>query len=309
MKRSNLSMLFCRAAAPLVCFLSVVHGAVETAAPAEEAFPPRVYDLGRYENLQAKSPFEFELKEPPPAEAPNPFEGMVLAGYVGSNKNMTVYLVNTKANGERISVYGDGSPRKKGDKSGIRIVGLNRGRTLKQTSVILEKDGQTGEVQFDDKALSNMKGGAPAAGAGQPNLPGNMRGPGMRPGGTPNLPNQQNQPGVNPAAQYQAPQAFVPGQPGGAQPNAAAGAGANGTMIVNGQAVPVNNNAAMVNFLSGQGAVPGGAAQVQQGVNVQPQVVQPAAVVPAPQAQPVQTQQPGGRENGPPKRRVVLPTN
>jgi hypothetical protein len=80
-------------------------------------------------------------------------------------------------------------------------------------------------------------------------------------------------------------------------------------MIVNGQTVPVNNNAAMVNFLSGQGAVPGGAAQVQQGVNVQPQVVQPAAVVPAPQAQPVQTQQPGGRENGPPKRRVVLPTN
>ena len=182
MKRSNLSMLFCRAAAPLVCFLSVVHGAVETAAPAEEAFPPRVYDLGRYENLQAKSPFEFELKEPPPAEAPNPFEGMVLAGYVGSNKNMTVYLVNTKANGERISVYGDGSPRKKGDKSGIRIVGLNRGRTLKQTSVILEKDGQTGEVQFDEKALSNMKGGSPAAGAGQPNLPGNMRGPGNEAG-------------------------------------------------------------------------------------------------------------------------------
>jgi len=308
MKRSNLSMLFCSAAAPLVCFLSIVHGAVETAAPAEEAFPPRVYDLGRYENLQAKSPFEFELKEPPAAEAPNPFEGMVLAGYVGSNKNMTVYLVNTKANGERISVYGDGSPRKKGDKSGIRIVGLNRGRTLKQTSVILEKDGQTGEVQFDEKALSNMKGGSPAAGSGQPNLPGNMRGPGMRPGGMPNLPNQVNQPGANnPAVPYQAPQAFVPGQPGGAQPNA--GAVANGTMIVNGQTVPVNNNAAMVNFLSGQGAVPGGATQVQQGVNVQPQVVQPAAVVPAPQAQPTPSQQPGGRENGPPKRRVVLPTN
>jgi hypothetical protein len=44
-------------------------------------------------------------------------------------------------------------------------------------------------------------------------------------------------------------------------------------------------------------------------VNVQPQVVQPAAVVPAPQAQPTPSQQPGGRENGPPKRRVVLPTN
>lgn len=308
MKRSNLTMLLSCAAAPLVCFLSVAQAAVETAAPAEEAFPPREYNLGRYENLQAKSPFEFELKEPPAAEAPNPFEGMVLAGYVGSNKNLTVYLVNTKANGERISVYGDGSPRKKGDKSGIRVVGLNRGRTLKQTSVILEKDGQTGEVQFDDKALSNMKGGSPAAGAGQPNLPGNMRGPGMRPGGGPNLPNQVNQTGVNNlAAPYQAPQAFVPGQPGGTQPNAAAGA--NGTMIVNGQAVPVNNNAAMVNFLSGQGAVPGGAAQVQAGVNVQPQVVQPAAVAPAPQAQPTPSQQPGGRENGPPKRRVVLPTN
>ena len=306
MKRSNLSMLLCCAAAPLVSLVSVVRGAAETAAPAEEAFPPRVYDLGRYENLQAKSPFEFELKEPPAAEAPNPFEGMVLAGYVGSNKNLTVYLVNTKANGERISVYGDGSPRKKGDKSGIRIVGLNRGRTLKQTSVILEKDGQTGEVQFDDKALSNMKGGSPATGAGQPNLPGNNRGPGGgRPGGVPNMPNL---PGANnQAAQYQAPAPFVLPQPGAVQANAPAVA--NGTMIVNGQAVPVNNNAAMVNFLSGQGAVPGGAGQVQQGVNVQPQVVQPAAVVPAPQAQPVQTQQPGGRENGPPKRRVVLPTN
>lgn len=308
MKRSNLSMLLSCAAAPLVCLLPVGLVGAETAPPVEEAFPPREYNLGRYENLQAKSPFEFELKEPPAAEAPNPFEGMVLAGYVGSNKNLTVYLVNTKANGERISVYGDGSPRKKGDKSGIRIVGLNRGRTLKQTSVILEKDGQTGEVQFDDKALSNMKGGSPATGAGQPNLPGNMRGPGMRPGGGPNLPNQVNQTGVNNlAAPYQAPQAFVPGQQGGAQPNAAAGA--NGTMIVNGQAVPVNNNAAMVNFLSGQGAVPGGAGQVQAGVNVQPQVVQPAAVAPAPQAQPTPSQQPGGRENGPPKRRVVLPTN
>ena len=118
----------------------------------------------------------------------------------------------------------------------------------------------------------------------------------------PNLPGANNQ-----AAQYQAPAPFVLPQPGAVQANAPAVA--NGTMIVNGQAVPVNNNAAMVNFLSGQGAVPGGAGQVQQGVNVQPQVVQPAAVVPAPQAQPVQTQQPGGRENGPPKRRVVLPTN
>jgi hypothetical protein len=282
--------------------------AADPAAPA--AFPPQEYDVSRYENLQAKSPFEFELKAPPPPEVADPFEGMVLAGYVGSTKNLTVYLVNTKANGERISVYSDASPRKASDKTGIRIVGLNRGRTLKATTVILEKDGQQKEIGFDETALSNMKGGAAAGGPqGGPQLPGNMRGPGIpRPG--------QPAPGAAlPVQPYQAPQAVVPGM-NNAQPNP--GAAAAGTVIVNGQAVPLNNNAAMVNFLAGggQGAVPN-VQGVQPIPAVQPQVqVQQPAIVnpPQPQTQPTQQGFPqgrgdrGGRDNAPPRRRVVMPS-
>lgn len=283
--------------------------AADAAAPA--AFPPQEYDVSRYENLQAKSPFEFELKAPPPPEVADAFEGMVLAGYVGSTKNLTVYLVNTKANGERISVYSDASPRKGSDKTGIRIVGLNRGRTLKTTTVILEKDGQQKEIGFDETALSNMKGGAAAGGPqGGPQLPGNMRGPGGMP-----RPGQPAPGGALPVPQYQAPQAVVPGM-NNAQPNPAAAAA--GTVMVNGQAVPLNNNAAMVNFLAGggQGAVP-----VVQGAQplpaVQPQVqLQQPAIVnpPQPQTQPTQQGFPqgrgdrGGRDNAPPRRRVVMPS-
>ena len=120
--------------------------------------------------------------------------------------------------------------------------------------------------------------------------------------------------GALPVQPYQAPQAVVPGM-NNAQPNAAAGAA--GTVIVNGQAVPLNNNAAMVNFLAGggQGAVPN-VQGVQPVPAVQPQVqVQQPAIVnpPQQQTQPAQPAVPpgrdrGGRDNAPPRRRVVMPS-
>ena len=259
--------------------------------------------MSRYENLREKSPFEFKLEAPPPPVAPNPFEGMMLAGYVGSSKNLTVYLVNTKANGERVTVYGDTSPRKKQDKSGIRVVSLNRGRTLKTTTVTLEKDGQTGEVGFDEKALSNMKGGA--AGGAQPGqAPGQ---PGQRPPGFPGMMRPPGTPApgqATPQQPYQAPQAFVPNQnPAAAQQVQGA---AVQTQVVNGQQVPLNNNAAMVNFLAGgQGAVP---ANLQPTVTVQPQVPQNVPQINV-QPMPQPTPQPGGgTPQAPPRRRVVLPS-
>ena len=101
-----------------------------------------------------------------------------------------------------------------------------------------------------------------------------------------------------------------------AQPNPAAAVA--GTVMVNGQAVPLNNNAAMVNFLAGggQGAVPN-VQGVQPVPAVQPQVqVQQPAIVnpPQPQTQPTQQGFPqgrgdrGGRDNAPPRRRVVMPS-
>ena len=284
----------------------------EIAATADgAAFPPREHGMSRYENLREKSPFEFKLEAPPPPVAPNPFEGMVLAGYVGSSKNLTVYLVNTKANGERLSVYSDASPRKKQDKSGIRIVSLNRGRTLKTTTVTLEKDGQTGEVSFDDKALSNMKGGA--AGGAQPGqVPGQ---PGQRPPGFPGMMRPPGAPVPGQAAPqqpYQAPQAFVPGQnpaAGGVQPGGAVQGQAqvvNGTVMVNGQPVSFGGNTGQINALTSPTTNTAGLNALQ---NVQPQAVPQINVQPQVQPMPQPTPQPGGGPpQAPPRRRVVLPS-
>ena len=260
---------------------AVVPPAADIAAATDKAepevtgtgeFQPKVYKADRYESLKEKSPFEFELKPEAPPPAPDPFEGLSLAGYDGSGSNLTVRLMNAATN-TRITVYGEASPRKKKDESGFTVVGLNRTKNRMTTTVTLRKDGHEKEIGFDRKLFATMKAAGGAGGGGAlPVIGGNQLklGNGI----------VQNMPGsiIQGRAQqggggYQAPQAVIPGQ---------APAGANGGNLAGGvnSAQPINVNAGAINGMTGN-------AQVQiNGQNIG-----------QPQAQPEQQ-----------RRRVVLPS-
>lgn len=251
------------------------------AAADEGVFAPKENPLSRYETLRKKSPFEFDPPKIVEPEVINPFEGISLAGYCGNGDTLTVYLLEGKEK-KRITVFGDGSPFKKRDSSGFRVIGINRGKSLKTTEIILEKDGRQGPVKFDEDALRSK---APAGGPGVQMVRdqnGNM------------VPRQViPKPGGAAAQQtpYQAPQPFIPGQntpppqqpPQPNQPNNGAG---------NNAALPAGSvsNQQLMNHLMG----PNG---------------QPAPTTAAPAAGGAQPQNNGGTAVPPPsRRRVVLPT-
>jgi hypothetical protein len=124
-------------------------------ADAGGAFLPKVKPLAAYEKLRSRSPFEFSRLKPR-LERSDPFEGISLAGYCGRGDTLTVYLFTGKDR-KRITVFGDGSPFKKLDDSGFRVVGINRGKSLKTTSIILEKDGRRETMTFEDDILHSAK--------------------------------------------------------------------------------------------------------------------------------------------------------
>jgi hypothetical protein len=194
----------------LACSLSAV--AVEKPADSEQdTFVPAVKQLSSYDMLRKKSPFEFDPPKPPSVVENDPFEGVSLAGYCGSGNTLTVYLLEGKEK-KRLTVYGDGSPFKKRDDSGFRVIGINRGRSLKTTEVVLEKDGHQGTVRFEDETLrSNVATGGKVIldknGKPIPRPPG-----GMKPTGIP-VP-----PPVNPVQAKQGSQVFIPGMTNQAAP-------------------------------------------------------------------------------------------
>lgn len=237
--------------------------------PATDGSPASEYEASRYDRIRVKSPFEFELAKPKPEEAVDPFQDLILAGYAGSGKQISVYLVNAKTQ-ERLTIPGGNE----GSETGFRVITVNRGRTLRTTTATLEKNGVTKELSFDPKALSSMVASGGSSGAGAPG--------GARPGvpGQPGIPGQAVRPGgVNPPnaavrqTPYVAPAAFIPG----ANNNANGGAVANGN-----PPGPVNLTGNMVNGNP-----------------------QPAAGGPQPNGNPA----PGvNQSNNQPRRRVVLPT-
>lgn len=207
-------------------------GAAGSDAAEPGVFNPRRHDWSRYEKMAMKSPFEFELVEGPAEAPPNPFEGLSLAGFAGSGSNITAYLVDTKKN-ERIVVYSEGSGRR--NDSGIRVVGLNRGKSLRETTVTLEKNGVTQPVAFDPGLLSSMVATSAAAVAPRAGIPGqpganNQRGGNraVRPAGQP------GQPTAAAPGAYQAPAAFVASRNSQALAN-------NQAQNVNPQGVPIDN--------------------------------------------------------------------
>ena len=256
---------------------------------AESGFAPKEYPLSRYAPLDKKSPFEFD---PPPVktdETVNPFEGVSLAGYAGSGKNLTVYLIGGGKEKQRLTVYGDGSPFKKRDKSGYRVVTLHAAKTLKKTSVTLEKDGVQGEVFFDAETLKpKATGQVPGQNMQMVQGPDGRMVPRQivpRPTGAAAGQNQQP---------YVAPAPFIPGQnkpPQNPQQNQQPGV----NNVNNGQqpqTLGTMNNQQLVNHLTGPNGQP-----LPGNPNVAPQ----------PGAMPPGGDQP--RVTVPPqRRRVVLPT-
>jgi hypothetical protein len=136
----------------LLAFSAPAMAAEKVSVSGEGTFAPFEKQLSSYDGLRKKSPFEFDPPKPPAVLESKPFEGISLAGYCGSGDTLTVYLLEGKEK-KRITVFGDGSPFKKGDTSGFRVVGINRGRSLKTTEVVLEKDGSKGTVKFEDETL------------------------------------------------------------------------------------------------------------------------------------------------------------
>lgn len=257
---------------------------------AADTFSPKEYSLSRYDHLNKKSPFEFDPQKPQEVAAVDPFEGVSLAGYVGSGNTMTVYILTGKEK-KRVSVYGDGSPYKKRDESGFRVVGINRGKSLKTTTVTLEKDGQQKEIAFDEETLKPKPSGGQGGVQMVPGQDGKLvpRPVIPRPGGG-NAPVMQQ-------GGYQAPQPFIPGQtntpaPAPGQPN-----------------VQMNFQPGNPSVLSANPGIP---AQPGQAVQTQQQINQLLTNPPQPVAP--QTQQGGNpadriRNGVPPtRRRVVLPT-
>ncbi len=172
---------------------------------ADGTFVPKEKALSDYDKLRAKSPFEFDPPKVKTEEVINPFEGYSLAGYCGKGDTLMVTLLAGKEK-KRIVVYGDGSPYKPRDESGFRVIGINRHQALRDTEVILEKDGQQGTVKFEEDTLRS-KGPAQGQGGMIPGPNGQLvprQGGGVpRPTGVP-APGGQNN--------YQAPAPFIPGQ-------------------------------------------------------------------------------------------------
>lgn len=267
--------------------------AAAAAAPGD-GFTPKEYTIDRYAKIRGKSPFEFELAKPPAEVTVDPFAELVLAGYAGSLGSPTVYLVNTKTQ-ERITVLSERSGRP--NKSGFKVISIDRGPTLRSTTATLEKDGQQGVLKFDSKALDTMVGGAGsggAAGGARPVIPGQPNQPGAVP--RPMIPGQP----ARPQQAYQAPQAFIPGANRGGQAQAQA---QNGVFIPNQNAMVPGKPG---NQLTNQ---PGGDTQLQINNLVNNQAPQnlvpnsslnaPNIAVPSPVTGTPQQQ---------PRRRVVLPT-
>ncbi len=243
----------------------------------QESFAPASYSIDRYQKMRGKSPFEFELAKPPAQETADPFADFVLAGFAGSGSRVTVYLMNSKTQ-ERLTVLSSGSEKE--NKSGFHVVKVNRGRTLSTTTALIEKDGTQKELAFDPKALSSMSGGAGGGAMAGAAPPGGKPG---QPGARPAVPGQ---PGARPAQAYQAPQAFIPGQPSRAAASAAPVA--NAVNLPNQPGASPNNPQQQVNAL----------------VNANPGQVAPAV---NPAALPAATLQPPANGGPPSRRRVVLP--
>ena len=262
-----------------------------TEAAAEPGFAPKEFALSRYAELDKKSPFEFD---PPPVKSesgPDPFADVSLAGYCGSGNTLTVYIIGGGKERKRMTVYGDGSPYKKRDESGYRVIGINRGKSLKTTTVTLEKDGVQKELSFDEETLRPKGGGAaPGGGVQMIQGPDGKMVPRLVVPRPSNMPIGQNQ------QVYQAPAPFIPGQTGnqqqGIQP------GLNNAQIQAQQAGNMNNQQ-LLNQLVGP--------------NGQPATSNPNAGLPVAGGTLPGTLTPGGNQprgsGGPPqRRRVVLPT-
>lgn len=311
MKTLNLSLIAALAAA--------VPAFAQDTPPqtGDGTFQPKVYGREKYDKLRAKSPFEFEIPKTEAPPAVDPFEGISLTGFVGTDpQKATVYLVNEKDK-TSITVWGNASPRKKTDKSEMTIISINPGKRRADATVEIERNGQRKTLSYKEGFLSSIKAG-PVGGA-QPGQPGK---PAIGPNGQPI-------PGTNVNPQLKG-MGVQPGFGGNRPPVQGSGAvisgGGNG-MNPAFQANPAVNGGGSVTISGGGGGGNVTQPQVQTGAPIisQPSQVNTEAagavisgqVPPAPNTAPaINLTQPntgmtpnnGGNPAQPVRRRVVLPT-
>jgi hypothetical protein len=146
--------------------------APEPAEP-EEAVIPSAYDASRYESSWGKNPFN--LKTTPisqPTVAANWSQDWALAGMFRYKDKIRISIRNKQTN-EFKSVTNDPNATQE-----FKLLETKFDRNRANAMVKLEKDGQTGELRFDDASGSavtinnTMGGGVP----GQPGVP-----PGVNP--------------------------------------------------------------------------------------------------------------------------------
>ncbi len=296
MKTHRRISLLLTLAASVVFTAPVFADGAET-APAS-GFAPKEFALSRYAELDKKSPFEFD---PPPVKTetgPDPFADVSLAGYCGSGNTLTVYIIAGGKERKRMTVYGDGSPYKKRDESGYRVIGINRGKSLKTTTVTLERDGVQKELSFDAETLSPKGGGAAPGGGVQM-----MQGPDGKMVPRPMVPRPSNMPAGQNQQAYQAPAPFFPGQSGNQQPQGNQPGVNMNNALQQAQQAGTMNNQQLLNHLVGPNGQPA-TSNPNAGLPVVggtlPGGVTPGGVAPV-----------GNQTRGslpPQRRRVVLPT-
>jgi hypothetical protein len=234
----------------LLALAAPVFAAEKPRASEEETFVPREKLLSNYDLLRKKSPFEFDPPKAPQTVQIDPFEGISLAGYCGAGNQLTVYLLEGKEK-KRLTVFGDGSPYKKRDESGFRVVGIHRGTSLKTTEVVLEKDGRQGTVKFDDDMF---QGKAP----GQVQMIKDKNGKLIPAPGKPVVPmpvNHNPVPPVAPVPNQQSSQLFIPGAANPASLQSPAPAAQPGATAAGAPARPLPDN--FMNNPVVPGAAPG----------------------------------------------------
>jgi len=188
--------------------------AILLACPAAAAFAatddiiPKPFPKDRYVETAKKSPFVLETKAAEPEAAKvNVFQNLHLSG-VGKADGKDYVLVKRLGEDRAMRFIGN-----EPGSDGISVKSVRLGDNFRETKVVLQKDGETGEIGFKEDTIN----APPAAPGGrQTVLPGQFPKPGNP------MPAQRNFPPGTPGAVQSVPRpgSAVPAPPM-PQPNAA----------------------------------------------------------------------------------------
>ena len=118
----------------------------------DPALPGRGYDASHYETLWTKSPFAVATPDAAPISSDYSLVG------VAQNGGVSYASVVSKQNQEHFLVSSN-KPI-----NGLTLVSVTRGHDSSDTSVVMQKDGQTITLKMEEASMSPAVGGLPNAG-------------------------------------------------------------------------------------------------------------------------------------------------